>query len=520
MSSHHNKLDLGEIRDQLIRLEETIIFALIERSQFPQNPQTYIPGAVTDKFECSFLEFFLKETEKVHSLLRRYACPEEHPFTDWYELPDPIIQRDNDVSVLKANNINLNKKVMSLYLEKIVPMICKEGNQDFGSSSVCDINALQAISKRVHYGKFVVESKFQQQNEAYTKLIREKDSDGLMKLLTDEVVEAKLLQRVRLKASTYGQDPAQQVRAYKIDPEVPVKIYKDYLMPLTKEVELEYILRRLEGFSVSYYGYSGSLSHVAAKEHFSEESTNFISYPSIQQVFSSVLSSKSDYGVVPIRNSLSGLFKDTHELLFTTDAKVVGEFFLKIKFQLISTSSDKSKITKVYSHPDALVQCRNSLLKHCPGIKTIPVSSTAEGAEKASKEQDSAAIAHLDVLKLYPSLQVIQPDMQDDDNSYTVFLILSRTTHVTPSGKDKTILVFGVNDRPGALSSALGSFEKHHTNLASIHSRFNGNLPEFLIEFQGHISDDNVKKALEELQNHSTFIRILGSFTGHNFPKK
>jgi prephenate dehydratase/chorismate mutase len=374
---------------------------------------------------------------------------------------------------------------------------------------VCDINALQAISKRVHYGKFVVESKFQQQTEKYTQLIKDKDSDGLMMLLTDDVVEEKLLQRVRLKASTYGQDPAQQgVRAYKIDPEVPVKIYKDFLIPLTKEVELEYILRRLDGFTIAYYGSIGSLSHVAAKEHFSEESTSFAPYPTIQQVFSAVLSAKADYGVVPIRNSISGIFKETYEVLYTTDAKIVGEFPLKIRFQLVSSCSDISKIRTVYSHPDAIAQCQNSLLKYCPGVKTIPVSSTSDGAEQSCSDPTSAAISHLDVLKLYPSLRVIQPEIQDDE-THTLFIILSRSLYITPSGQDKTMIVFGVNDRPGALSNALASFQKHQTNITSIQSR--DNKPQFLIEFHGHVSDENVKKALEELRHHTTFINVIGS---------
>jgi len=374
----------------------------------------------------------------------------------------------------------------------------------------------------VHYGKFVVESKFQQEKDEYTRLILAKDADGLMAKLTDVAVEEKLLERVRLKASTYGQDPAQQgKRTYKVDPEVPVKIYKDFLIPLTKEVELEYILRRLDGFSIAYFGSSGSFSHVAAKEHFSENSTSFIPYSTIHQVVYSVLSSKADYGVVPIRNTLSGLFRVTHELLFTTEIKIVGEIKSLVKLQLVSNESDLSKINKIYSHPDAITQCQKSLLKYCPVVKTIPASSTSEGAERASNEPASAAIAHLDVLKLFPSLRVIQPNMHDDDKGVTQFLILSRTSHVPPTGNDKTLLVFGVNNSPGALSSALGSFEKYKVNLASIESHFIGNSPLFLIEFQGHHKDDNVIKALEALKNDTTTcINVIGSFPIAPDPKK
>eukprot|EP01123_Difflugia_compressa_P006329 TRINITY_DN18519_c0_g1_i1.p1 TRINITY_DN18519_c0_g1~~TRINITY_DN18519_c0_g1_i1.p1 ORF type:complete len:542 (+),score=103.37 TRINITY_DN18519_c0_g1_i1:183-1628(+) len=480
--------------------------------------------------DCSFLDFFLRETEKVHSLMRRYACPEEHPFTDWKQLPDPIIMKDKYTSVLKPNNVNLNKKVMSVYLEKILPLICKEGESDYGSSATCDIHALQSISKRIHYGKFVVESKFQQDREGYTKLIQSRDEHGLMKKLTDYAVEERLLDRVRKKASTYGQDPARQgPPIYKVDPEVPVKIYKEFLIPLTKEVELEYILRRLDGFTVAYFGSTGSYSHVVAKEQFSDPSVSLTPYSSIPQVFSAVLSSKADYGVVPLRNSLSGLFRDTHELLFTTEAKICAEIKSLIQLQLVSSTVDASnlsKITTIYSHPDAIAQCQKSLVKYCPTVKTIPVSSTSEGALRASLEPNTAAIAHLEVVNTFPSLKVIQPNIHDDDKATTQFLIISRSAmheaRASPSGRDKTMLVFGVQHKPGALTSALACFEKYTLNLTSIESHYVGgsNEPLFLIEFMGHVKDEKVMNALEALKCHTTSINVVGSFSVAPDPKK
>jgi len=207
-------------------------------------------------------------------------------------------------------------------------------------------------------------------------------------------------------------------------------------------------------------------------------------------------------------------------MLFTTEIKIVGEIKSLVKLQLVSNEADQSKITKVYSHPDAIAQCQKSLLKYCPGVKTIPVSSTSEGAERASKEPASAAIAHLDVLKLFPSLRVVQPNIHDDEKGVTQFLLLSRTHHVTPSGKDKTILVFGVNNRPGALTSALACFDKFQMNLTSIESHFAGDSPLFLIEFHGHSKDENVVQALEVLKSHTTSINVIGSFPLASDPRR
>jgi chorismate mutase len=207
---------------------------------------------------------------------------------------------------------------MRLYLERIVPVICAAGNdnREYGSSANADINALQgaasplpfmhcvcvcciashmaigrlsgvcvcvcvcgdkAISKRIHYGKFVAEIKFLQEKEKYSKLIRDKDIDGIMNLLTHPEVEKKVLARVRAKSLAYGRDISEETSAdaslgsadrYKVlasmctlwrlcprsteacvvcqvDPDAIMGIYRDYVIPLTKEVEVDYLLQRL-----------------------------------------------------------------------------------------------------------------------------------------------------------------------------------------------------------------------------------------------------------------------------------
>jgi chorismate mutase len=201
-----SKINLETLRSDLIRLEETIIFGLIERSQFKQNPAIYQPGGISEKFEESFLDFFLCETEKVHSRMRRYTAPDEHPFFPKQLLP-PALPLLSFPEVIKPNTINFNDKVKSLYVNRILPGICKPGDdQQYGSSSNCDIAVLQSISKRVHYGKFVAEAKFQEQPEKYAEMIRAKDVQGLLNLLVNKQVEQRLLERVERKASTYGKD--------------------------------------------------------------------------------------------------------------------------------------------------------------------------------------------------------------------------------------------------------------------------------------------------------------------------
>jgi chorismate mutase len=240
------ELELNNIRSALIRLEETIIFALIERSQFGRNRIIYQDGGIKiPGHHGSYMMYFLHETEKNHARVRRYTAPDEHPFTK--DLPEPFIMSSAYVWPIKKTDININDKILSVYIDDIIPLICSiDDDGNFGSSSVNDVNILQALSKRIHYGKFVAESKYQKDTAEYDRLIREKNAEKMMEKLTDEAVERQILERVRLKAMTYGQEPNAVNPEYKIKPEVIRDIYSRYVIPFTKEVEVMYLLARLD----------------------------------------------------------------------------------------------------------------------------------------------------------------------------------------------------------------------------------------------------------------------------------
>jgi chorismate mutase len=158
--------------------EETIIFALIERAQYRRNYAIYDPKSFKLRnvygAPITFLEWMLIETEKLHSLVRRYTSPEEHPFFESF-LPPPILDHleyPNLLRVRKAD-VDANGEILRWYVEKIIDRLCIEGDDEqHGSSVLCDINALQAMSRRIHYGKFVAESKFASDPELYTRLVQ------------------------------------------------------------------------------------------------------------------------------------------------------------------------------------------------------------------------------------------------------------------------------------------------------------------------------------------------------------
>lgn len=257
-------LSLESIRSTLIRQEETIIFALIERAQYRTNDVIYdckasnlesVYGA-----PLSFLEWMLIETEKLHSKVRRYTSPEEHAFFPAY-LPPSILPDLNFPKLLIVNDkFDVNSEVFRWYVGSVIPKLCVQGDDEqHGSSVLCDIVALQALSRRIHYGNFVAESKFLQDPDTYTALIKSGDVLGILKLLTNTEVERGVIRRAFMKASTYGQDLSSVTTinpkltnnlknsetSYKVDPMLIADTYRDMIIPLTKDVEVRYLFQRL-----------------------------------------------------------------------------------------------------------------------------------------------------------------------------------------------------------------------------------------------------------------------------------
>jgi chorismate mutase len=259
MVSQVQSFDLEELRTKLIRQEETIIFALIERAQFKRNAVIYekegplfrIPG-----FSGSFLDYLLLETERLHARVRRYTAPDEHAFFPT-ELPKPILPPLAYELVLRPNDINVNAELMQIYTREIITCLTDEGDDlNYGSSCVNDVACLQALSKRIHYGKFVAEAKYRTAPALYQPLIERRDATAIEEQLTDRSVEAQLLRRVEMKAATYGREveigQMQRSRSETaVDgdeslyfPRLLAKIYADYVIPLTKKVEVLYMLQR------------------------------------------------------------------------------------------------------------------------------------------------------------------------------------------------------------------------------------------------------------------------------------
>ncbi|KAH3668265.1 hypothetical protein OGAPHI_002019 [Ogataea philodendri] len=247
-------LALENIRDALVRMEDTIIFSFIERSQFFASPSVYKENQFPiPNFRGSFLDWLLSQHERIHSQVRRYEAPDEVPFFPEV-LQKTFLPKINYPTVLASysDEINVNSEILKIYTTEIVPGIAAgsgEQPDNLGSCAMTDIDCLQALSRRIHFGKFVAEAKFVNEGEKIVELIKNKDVKGIEELITNSAVEEKILQRLLEKGRAYGTDPtlkfSQNIQS-KVKPEVIVRIYKEFVIPLTKKVEVDYLLRRLE----------------------------------------------------------------------------------------------------------------------------------------------------------------------------------------------------------------------------------------------------------------------------------
>ncbi|SPO05863.1 probable chorismate mutase [Cephalotrichum gorgonifer] len=258
LSDATKALDLARIRAQLIRLEDTIIMHLIERVQFPLNKTIYTPGAINiPDTNLSFMDWYLREQERIQSRIRRYESPDEYPFFP-DALESAILPPVDYPHILHPNDVTVNDKIKTFYTERFLPAVCPDfggrgdrgaSAENYGSTATCDIACLQAISRRIHFGKFVAESKFRHEEDKYTKMIQDGDRDGIGSAIVNAAVEKQVLARLRSKAESYGRDPVAMNDTEslpKINVDAVVAMYEDFVIPLTKEVEVEYLMQRLE----------------------------------------------------------------------------------------------------------------------------------------------------------------------------------------------------------------------------------------------------------------------------------
>jgi prephenate dehydratase len=268
--------------------------------------------------------------------------------------------------------------------------------------------------------------------------------------------------------------------------------------------------------NIMYLGPQGTFSEEAALRFGSllEEPYQLIPCNTVTACAEAVEDAQAGYAVVPLENSLEGSVNETLDVLTTgVQLTILAELVMDIEHALLTTGSGAESIDEVYSHPQALAQCRSYLRRMLPEAKTIPVLSTADAAEHVSRIGGNvAAIGSVRAADCY-GLQIFDQGIQDSENR-TRFIVLGKQG-TTLGPHQKTSLVFSVRNVAGSLFQVLQAFAAHSVNLTRIESRpAKKGLGDyiFFVDLDGSPSDSNVRAALRQAADEAVMLKLLGSY--------
>ena len=262
---------------------------------------------------------------------------------------------------------------------------------------------------------------------------------------------------------------------------------------------------------VAYMGPPRSFSHAAALQHFGE-GVEFVVTRTITDAIDAANEGEADLAIVPIENTIEGGVNATLDGLFDSDLAISAEFVLEVELCLLAQTADLSAITRVTSHPQPLGQCKHWLRQHLPQAEIVVAASTTAAAQDALKDPHTAAVGSR--LAAEMGLLVVRERIQDHEGNATRFVVAGKQL-TSPSGNDKTTLVFTTPHERGALRRVLEVFDAEGLNLTRIESRpLRGQLWQyaFFTDLEGHRDDPAVQRALARLSENGAMVRVLGSY--------
>jgi prephenate dehydratase len=268
--------------------------------------------------------------------------------------------------------------------------------------------------------------------------------------------------------------------------------------------------------TIAFMGVSGANADLACRQ--SEPYMHTLPCASFEDVFDAVRSGEARLGMLPIENSQAGRVAEIHQILPKSGLQIVGEYFLPIRHVLAGIKgASLAEVRDVYSHPQALMQCRGHLRSKqlTPQIH----SNTAGAAKDVATWQNpsKAALCSELATELY-GLDILQKDMQDSDDNLTVFVKVAREALPFDFADDEMILtsvLFTLRNIPAALYKSLGGFATNGVNLLKLESYImggNSQTAQFFITFVGHPEQPAVQRALEELGFFTKKVEVLGVY--------
>lgn len=263
---------------------------------------------------------------------------------------------------------------------------------------------------------------------------------------------------------------------------------------------------------IAYLGPAGTFSQQAVHKHFGHEA-EALAEADIDACFHAVETGRADFAVVPVENSTEGAIARTLDLVVSSPLKICSEVMLPIHQALMRKHAGMDGIQRVYGHAQSLAQCQKWLGRHLPNAERVSVVSNSDGARRAAAEPDAATLGSATAAELY-GLVVVEARVEDEVSNTTRFLVLGKSD-AAPSGRDKTSLVMGAHNQPGAVVKLLQPLAEAGISMSKLESRpARGSNWEYLffVVCNGHREDPELAAALREIEARAAFLKVLGSY--------
>ena len=249
-----------------------------------------------------------------------------------------------------------------------------------------------------------------------------------------------------------------------------------------------------------------------------EENKNIFHFNSHKELVEAVHTKKIDIGILPIENSIVGEVRDSIDLINTKNIHIIGEVRHKISHNLLGVKGSRIEdIRNIYSHDQAFMQCSQFLSKHEWHLNRMTNTAISGKYIAAEGKKENACIANMKTKEVY-GLELLKKNINNEEENYTRFFIISNEEAVI-DGSDKISIVTSANNESGALIGLLQIFYKYGLNMVNLKSRPRANKPweyYFYIDFEGNMSSEKVRIALEEMREKSNYLQILGNYKLYN----
>ncbi len=295
--------------------------------------------------------------------------------------------------------------------------------------------------------------------------------------------------------------------------------YREYYMNFQKNnmsLSRAYQTRLLSGMKVAFCGTEGAYAHIAASRLFPTAQKQ--GFSTFEEAYNAVVSGECDAAVLPTENSYNGEVGQVTDLMFSGPLYINTLTELAVSHDLLTVKgAGRADIKTVISHPQALGQCHDYIVKH--GYDEVEYQNTALAAKYVAEKKDKsmAAIASAEAAEIF-GLDILDTNINASRSNTTKFAVFSRAENKHPASDKQvsTILLFTVKHEAGALAKAIEIIGKHGFNMAALRSRPMKELLwqyYFYLETEGNLATEEGEAMMTELGNYCDRLKSVGTFT-------